>query len=974
MKSRIWHTFIIKSVYAFLLSAVCILVFTPASFKTHASSPVNLAYNPNYQTQTGYPQAAASYTCGCDSPWTLVNGIRSYSDNPRDRWTNYGSPNPSDWVAIDFGAATAFNRVDIYIFNDHGGVQPPASYTVQYWNGSGWLDVSQPVYSPAAPSEELNTASFDMVTSDQVRVVFTKGSAYVGVVELEVFGSSTAKTVSFDSNGGTAVSSETVGNNSMAEEPFAPTKDGYTFGGWYSDMGLTAAFDFSTAITADITLYAKWTQSSNADLSSLTLSAGVLSPAFTPTGTESYTASVDNEVDSVTVTAIVQDAAASVTINGTPVTAISPSASIGLNVGSNTIEIVVTAQDGTVNTYSITINRAASLWTFCAGEGQNCSFSGLREVRFGANGTYAYKLFANGTACDNSVFGDPVPGVVKACYYSDNLLSGLTLSLSSGELNPAFDAATSSYTVNVANSVHSITLTPTVPDDTAIVTVNGAAVPSGQASDAISLNVGSNSIEVVATVLNMTTPMTYTITVNRNAVPTITQVADQTIFANESTGALSFTVADAETAAESLTVTAESSDESVVSSAAGLDLGGSGNDRTIAITPVAGASGTSTVTITVSDGGGSSATTSFVVTVNALSHNADLSSLSVSSGSLNPAFTGGETSYTASVAYEIDFVTVTAIMQDSASTATVNGITVTTASPSSSVGLSVGSNLVEVVVTAQDMTIKTYTITVNRAALNTPPTISPIADTTINVNAITGPISFTVADNETSAGSLTVTAISSNSAVVDSGAGLALGGSGGSRTITVTPVANAAGSSIITITVYDPDNSWTSTSFMVSVVSMNAQLLSLQTAVSYPVSVSSDVYTIIVPYDVTELNMTASVSGRAALSIMGSSTGVTSSVYNTVTGSVYQAAISVTNLRFGDNSVTMKVTAQDNVTYHTYALLIKRGTGSSRLSVTELMIAIGDKQDYNHDSVFDAEDVVEMLIMVQPILIEPDPD
>jgi hypothetical protein len=468
--------------------------------------------------------------------------------------------------------------------------------------------------------------------------------------------------------------------------------------------------------------------------------------------------------------------------------------------------------------------------------------------------------------------------------------------------------------------------------------------------------------------------MTYTITVNRNAVPTITQVADQTIFTNESTGALSFTVADAETAAESLTVTAESSDESVVSSAAGLDLGGSGNDRTIAITPVAGASGTSTVTIKVSDGGGSSTTTSFVVTVNALSHNADLSSLSVSSGSLNPAFTGGETSYTASVAYEIDFVTVTAIMQDSASTATVNGITVTTASPSSSVGLSVGSNLVEVVVTAQDMTIKTYTITVSRAALNTPPTISPITDQTINVNASTMPLSFTVADNETSAGSLTVTAISSNSAVVDSGTGLALGGSGGSRTITVTPVANAAGSSIITIMVYDPDNGWTSTSFMVSVVSMNAQLLSLQTAESYPVSVSSDVYTIIVPYDVTELNMTASVSSRAALSIMDSSTGVTSSVYNTVTGSVYQAAISVTNLRFGDNSVTMKVTAQDNVTYHMYALLIKRGTGSSRLSVTEVMIAIGDKQDYNHDSVFDAEDVVDMLIMVQPILIEPDPD
>ncbi len=66
-------------------------------------------------------------------------------------------------------------------------------------------------------------------------------------------------TVSFDSNSGTAVGSQIVAYGSTATAPTAPTRTGYTFAGWYSDSGLTSAFSFSTAITTDLTLYAKWT-------------------------------------------------------------------------------------------------------------------------------------------------------------------------------------------------------------------------------------------------------------------------------------------------------------------------------------------------------------------------------------------------------------------------------------------------------------------------------------------------------------------------------------------------------------------------------------------------------------------------------------------------------------------------------------------------------------------------------------------
>ena len=57
----------------------------------------------------------------------------------------------------------------------------------------------------------------------------------------------------------------------------------------------------------------------------------------------------------------------------------------------------------------------APTWTDCAVENGFCSFIGTAQVRYGANGVWATGTFTNGVACTNSVFGDPLYGVVKAC-------------------------------------------------------------------------------------------------------------------------------------------------------------------------------------------------------------------------------------------------------------------------------------------------------------------------------------------------------------------------------------------------------------------------------------------------------------------------------------------------------------------------------------------------------------------------------
>lgn len=62
-------------------------------------------------------------------------------------------------------------------------------------------------------------------------------------------------TVTFDSNGGSAVASQTVDDKAKAKEPTAPTRSGWTLEGWYLDG---TKYDFNTPVTQDITLKAGW--------------------------------------------------------------------------------------------------------------------------------------------------------------------------------------------------------------------------------------------------------------------------------------------------------------------------------------------------------------------------------------------------------------------------------------------------------------------------------------------------------------------------------------------------------------------------------------------------------------------------------------------------------------------------------------------------------------------------------------------
>jgi gliding motility-associated-like protein len=97
--------------------------------------------------------------------------------------------------------------------------------------------------------------------------------------------------------------------------------------------------------------------SSNANLIGLTVSQGTLSPAFN-SGMMAYADTVSNSTTSITATPTDSDSTATITVNGMPTASGTASNAIPLAVGSNTITVVITAQDGvTTHTYTVIVYR-----------------------------------------------------------------------------------------------------------------------------------------------------------------------------------------------------------------------------------------------------------------------------------------------------------------------------------------------------------------------------------------------------------------------------------------------------------------------------------------------------------------------------------------------------------------------------------------------------------------------------------------
>ena len=112
---------------------------------------------------------------------------------------------------------------------------------------------------PDGSTKLLNAKDFipdSMVKSQEIKVNISGGSGSTGGGG----GGISSYTVTFDSQGGSKIDSIRVNRNETVSKPADPTREGYTFGGWYTDKECTQAYDFSAKVTQSFTLYAKWTE------------------------------------------------------------------------------------------------------------------------------------------------------------------------------------------------------------------------------------------------------------------------------------------------------------------------------------------------------------------------------------------------------------------------------------------------------------------------------------------------------------------------------------------------------------------------------------------------------------------------------------------------------------------------------------------------------------------------------------------
>jgi hypothetical protein len=145
--------------------------------------PVNLAYNASGK---GFPRASASYTSRFDKVSMANDGVLSWTPRPHNRWTSYESPNSTDWLEIEFGEAKVVGQVELALYDDRGGVQAPARYTIEYHDGTSWREALNQQKTPEQPvGGQLNEVRFKPVKTKKVRVVFThRGKARSGVSEV----------------------------------------------------------------------------------------------------------------------------------------------------------------------------------------------------------------------------------------------------------------------------------------------------------------------------------------------------------------------------------------------------------------------------------------------------------------------------------------------------------------------------------------------------------------------------------------------------------------------------------------------------------------------------------------------------------------------------------------------------------------------------------------------------------------------
>ena len=751
-------------------------------------------------------------------------------------------------------------------------------------------------------------------------------------------------------------STATVTVNGVAVNPGASSNVALTVGA-NTIAAVVTAQDGTTTNTYTVTVFRA--PSTDATLAGLSVNSGALSPMFAA-GTTSYTDSVSYTTSSIAITPIANDPTAKIMVNGNAVISGATSTALPLNIGINTIAVVLTAQDGTTtNTYNVTVIRApsndASLASLKLSSGvlsQPFTGTTLNYTANVKNATASVTVLPvsndskatitiNGAAAASGSQSASLPlavgtntitttvtaqdGVTTESYTitvirapsADATLANLVIS--SGTLNPAFSRIVNGYSTTVSNNITTITVTPTTNESNATLTVNGTPLTSGSQSAGLPLNVGVNTISIAVTAQNGITTDTYIIKTTRLPSADAT-LADLTIVGDSLNQAFSNTrinySANVPFLHTAIKITATSNFPN-----AKVTINGKTTVSGAASLPIPLNAGINTINILVTAQDGIT-TKAYKINVfrQPASANANLADLAPNAGTLDQAFLSGITGYTESVAYSSAAISLTPTASDPTAKIVVNGIKVISGSQSSTIALKVGKNVVKAVVTAQDgVTIKTYSITITRQAASSNAALA-------NLTSSGGPLNQTFSSGITSyteSVGYTTTIVNLTPVTSDPGAKVAINGhavasgsSSGSIALNVgknvikTVVTAENGTTVKTYTVTLTRLAPSSNAFLASMTLGNGTIAPNFTKdhFTYTASVNNAIATVTLTPTTADVNATLTVNGTTLPS-------------GTASGPIA--------LNTGNNFITVAVTAQDGSTIRNYTVTVTRQTSAS---------------------------------------------
>jgi hypothetical protein len=486
-------------------------------------------------------------------------------------------------------------------------------------------------------------------------------------------------------------------------------------------------------------------------------------------------------------------------------------------------------------------------------------------------------LVISGTSTDRTLALTPVAnrsgsatitiGVIDGNFGSSNMTFTVNVApvndpptltgISNQSLNDGTSTAPLTFTVNDLETVPgNLSVTATSANQTLVPNANLALGGSGSERALVVTpapgQVGSALLTVSVSDGSASTNVQFTLTVNAfNDPPTISDVSDQNIAVGTATAPLAVTIGDAETPASNLTLSGTSANAALVPDNA-IAFDGSGSNRTVTVTPLAGASGSSLITLRVSDGTNQASDT-FTLTVGTTSsgNNQTPTLDPISNIVLNQSGTPQIVPLTGIGSGAANENQTLILAASSSDPTIVPHPVVTYTSPAATGTLTflppaTATGSVTITVTVSDAQALNGTLTRTFiAAVNAAPTLSVLANVLINEDGSSPALNFTVADPDDVAATLNVSASSSNAALLPASR-VNLSGSGNNRTLTLTPLADLSGFSTVTVTATDTSGNSSSQEFLVTVVPVNdpptlaalADVVMAQSATSQTVNLS----------------------------------------------------------------------------------------------------------------------------------------